>query len=53
MKALRKLDVGKLVTCFRVQEKAHGLTKCFRIVGVHVAIKSENEGSIAHYARDS
>lgn len=48
MKALRELDVGKLVTCLWVQEKAHGLPKCFTIVGEHVAIKSENKGSIAH-----
>jgi hypothetical protein len=53
MEILRELDEGKLVTCLGVHEKAHGLTKRFRIVGVHVAIKSENEGSIAHYARDS
>ena len=53
VKALRELDEGKLVTCFGVNEKAHGLTKRFRIIGVHVAIKSQNEWSIAHYARDS
>ena len=53
MKALRELDIRKLVTCSWVQEKAHGLPKCFTIVGEHVAIKSENKGSIAHYSGDS
>ena len=48
MKALRELDIRKLVTCLWVQEKAHRLTKCFTIVGAHVAIKSENKGSISH-----
>ena len=31
-------------------EKAHCFTKRLGIVGVHVAIKSDNEGRIAHYA---
>ena len=31
-------------------EKAHFFTKRLGIVGVHVAIKSDNEWRIAHYA---
>ena len=46
MKALWELDERKLVTCFVVHEKAHCFMKRLGIVGVHITIKSENEGGL-------
>ena len=46
------LGIGRMQTgdLFWGDEKAHCFTKRLGIVGVHVAIKSDNEGRIAHYS---